>query len=67
MYWLCFYNSVDKPEVECAFSCAFMLVEYVESCSCFAERYSCYTVFTPNGEVVYLNKFISDFKEEENK
>lgn len=67
MYWLCFYNSYDKPDIECAFSCAFMLVEHVENCPGYEGRYSCYTVFTPQGEVIYLNKFISDYKEDQNK
>lgn len=65
MYWLCFYNPAEKPDIECAFSCAFMLVEYAERL--LGDRIYCYTVFTPNGEVVYLNKFISDYKEDENR
>lgn len=65
MYWLCFYNSVDKPEIECAFICASMVIEYAEKFIC--ARAPFYTVFTPQGEVIYLNKFIADYKEEQNK
>lgn len=61
MYWLCFYNSAEKPEIECAFLCDFMVVEYAEKV--LLSDYHNYTVFTPHGGVVYLNKFISDFKE----
>lgn len=65
MYWLCFYNGFDVPEVEAAFLSDFMLVEYAQHfIASDPSRTSCYFVFLPSkSAVIPLDKFLSTHKE----
>lgn len=63
MFWLCFYNGFDKPEIECAFAFPFMLVEYVNKFIT-NDRLDCYTVFYADDTgAVSLKNFLENEKE----
>lgn len=65
MYWLVFYNGVDKPDVECAFGYTFMVLEYVKK-FIDSDCISSYTVFIAGSvQAVPLNKFIEDQSKKE--
>lgn len=63
MYWLCFYNGAEKPEIECAFAFPFLLVDYVKHFIP-ADRVDCYTVFYAHDlGAVSLKNFLENEKE----
>lgn len=63
MFWLCFYNGFDKPEIEAAFSAPFMVVDHVKH---FIpdDRIEFYTVFYAHDlGCVSLKNFLENQKE----
>lgn len=54
MYWLVFFNGSERPEVEAAFACPWLLCAYVDKN---VDRGKSYTVFAPSGHVVSLERF----------
>lgn len=63
MFWLCFYNGFEKPEVEAAFSASFMLVEFAKQFIP-SDRIENYTVFYAHDlGAVSLKIFLENEKE----